>query len=268
MSIGIIGHGFVGKAVESGFERYNEIIVVDPVESELTIYDLIFDHMPKFIFICVPTPMSATGECNTRIAKTVINELDVAVNKCGYNPLIVIKSTVPPDFLRSLPTSISIISNPEFLTQNNWKEDFVNPFMQLYGGDQIETNRLANLYRLKSTVKKCKEVHTDMVTASLIKYTLNSFLATKVTFMNHMHDILAASDTDTSYEEFAAIIANDDRVGSTHLQVPGPDGKRGYGGACFPKDTSALLLYCKSLVIDFDLLAASIADNEKFRNEE
>ena len=85
---------------------------------------------------------------------------------------------------------------------------------------------------------------TDMVTASMVKYCINSFLATKVTFMNEMYDVLRNA-RGTDWKTFSEIISNDPRIGKTHMKVPGNDGQRGYAGSCFPKDTNALAWFAR-----------------------
>ena len=80
---------------------------------------------------------------------------------------------------------------------------------------------------------------TDINTASFIKYTMNSFYATKVTFMNSMYDV--AKKMNVNYEEATQILSKHPWMGSNHFKVPGPDGKRGFGGPCLPKDTECLV---------------------------
>ena len=108
---------------------------------------------------------------------------------------------------------------------------------------------------------------TDIVTASMVKYCINSFLATKVTFMNEMYDVLKAAN-GTDWKTFTKIISTDKRIGGTHLKVPGNDGQRGYAGSCFPKDTSALAWYAKEILnTPFTQLETSIEINNRLRTK-
>jgi UDPglucose 6-dehydrogenase len=108
---------------------------------------------------------------------------------------------------------------------------------------------------------------TDIVTASMVKYCINSFLATKVTFMNEMYDVLKAA-RGTDWNTFSKIIQTDPRMGKTHMQVPGHDGQRGYAGSCFPKDTNALAWFAREILnTPFTQLETSIAINDKFRTK-
>ena len=92
---------------------------------------------------------------------------------------------------------IRIVYNPEFLTEKNYINDFVNPPMHVFGGVNADTDAVEKLYKEHSDCKECPVYKTDMVTASMVKYCINSFLATKVTFMNEMYDVLkAAKGTD------------------------------------------------------------------------
>ena len=84
----------------------------------------------------------------------------------------------------------------------------------------------------------------DSKSASLIKYTINSFLASKVIF-NQIKDVFNSSSIEIDWDYFIDCISNDTRIGNSHMMVPGPDGKNGFGGACFPKDLSALINYAE-----------------------
>ena len=104
-----------------------------------------------------------------------------------------------------------------------------------------------------------------MVTASMVKYCINSFLATKVTFMNEMYDVLKAAK-GTDWPTFTKIITNDPRIGNTHMKVPGNDGQRGYAGSCFPKDTNALAWFAREILnTPFTQLETSIKINDTLR---
>jgi UDPglucose 6-dehydrogenase len=99
--------------------------------------------------------------------------------------------------------------------------------------------------------------------AAIIKYATNSFLAMKVSFFNHIYDICEASGHD--FDIVRHLICQDNRIGTSHSMVPGPDRERGWGGHCFPKDTSAFIHYINSLDQKFDLLETVIEYNKKVK---
>ena len=124
---------------------------------------------------------------------------------------------------------------------------------------------MEKLYNEHSDCNECPVYKTDLVTASMVKYCINSFLATKVTFMNEMYDVLKAAK-GADWNTFSKIIQTDPRIGNTHMKVPGNDGQRGYAGSCFPKDTAALAWFAKEILnTPFTQLETSIAINEKLR---
>ena len=262
MKLGIVGHGFVGSAVDQGFTRDCKKFIVDPKRNRNSIEDLIeFD--PEAIFVAVPTPQSATGEADVSILTDVLAQLN-----CGRNYIVIIKSTVPAyrltEFQNSYP-ELRIVYNPEFLTEKGYIEDFRNPAMHVFGGERPNTDRVEVLYKNHSVCTECPVYHTDLVTASLVKYTINSFLATKVTFFNELYDVFVRAGAK-DFKQFTDIIATDPRIGTTHMRVPGNDGQRGYAGSCFPKDTAALAYYARAILdAPFTQLETSIAINELLR---
>lgn len=252
IKIGIIGHGFVGKAVEYGFtHRDVEKYIIDP-KCGTTI-----DNLPQdcdLAFVCVPTPMND----NAATLKAVVSELH---NRFAYGRcLIVIKSTVTPDVIGNFAYS-GVVYNPEFLAEKSAMHDFVNPQFHVFGGDANDTKYLEAVYNTYSLCNPCHTFHVSHIDASFIKYGINTFLATKVTFFNQLFDVV----NDVERANFASIIAaigSDERIGSSHTKVPGFDGKRGFGGACFPKDCAALFDYDNRLT----LLGESIRINNDYRS--
>ena len=109
--------------------------------------------------------------------------------------------------------------------------------------------------------------HTDLISASLIKYSINTFLSTKVIFFNELFNVFNKSGTKDTWENFINIMSNDKRIGNSHMQVPGPDGKFGYGGACFPKDSNAFYSYSELIKEPLKLLNKSISINNQIRRK-
>ena len=263
MKLGIVGHGFVGTAVNHGFTRDVQKFIVDPKHNSTNTIEDLIAFKPDATFVAVPTPQLESGECNTAILEDVMQQL----NKCK-GLLVIVKSTVPAYKLEQIKeqcVDLRIVYNPEFLTEKNYIEDFRNPPMHVFGGVNADTDAVEKLYKEHSECAECPVYKTDLVTASMVKYCINSFLATKVTFMNEMYDVLKAA-RGTDWKTFMKIISTDKRIGNTHLKVPGNDGQRGYAGSCFPKDTSALAWYAKEILnTPFTQLETSIAINEKLR---
>lgn len=266
-NIGIIGHGFVGRAVEFGFDTSDTAIrIVDPKYSVST-KDLFEDDNfdPEIIFICVPTPMGSDGSIDASILLSVCEELRDYGNGC----IAVIKSTVTPDKLREcINVYENLVYSPEFLREATAEDDFVNPDMHVFGCDKFEpASAVVELYNNYSKCKPCPYFLVKPEVASLIKYTINSFLATKVTFFNELYDIFYQMGLADDYESLTEILSFDPRMGSSHMQVPGPDGRRGFGGACFSKDTAAFLKFSKLAAADFMLLDNAIKINSHYRSQ-
>ena len=263
MKLGIVGHGFVGSAVNQGFTKNVNKYIVDPKYYSSNTIESLIEFKPNATFVAVPTPQLETGECNTDILEEVLKKLN---NFKGH--LVIVKSTVPAYKLQALKeqcVDIRIVYNPEFLTEKNHIEDFKNPAMHVFGGSLKDTEEVEKLYNEHSICNPCPVYKTDMVTASMVKYCINSFLATKVTFMNEMYDVLKAA-RGTDWQTFTKIIAHDPRMGNTHLKVPGNDGQRGYAGSCFPKDTNALAWFAREILnIPFTQLETSIKINDTLR---
>jgi len=246
----IIGHGFVGKAVDYGFSHQDIVKeIVDPkYGTDITGIDISsFD----FIFVCVPTPMGDSGSVNASIVGKVLQRL-----KQVKTTPIIIKSTIPPDIIMVWKDRKNVIYNPEFLTERSANEQFIDPQFHILGGDREYTHKVEQLFEKYSLCNPCPILHMTAEEASFVKYTINSFLATKVTFFNQLYD--AVGDTNANFATIIKAVGMDSRIGSSHTRVPGFDGKQGYGGACFPKDVSAFINYNKQLTL---LKEVSIINN-------
>jgi len=265
MKLGIVGHGFVGTAVDHGFTRDIQKFIVDPKHNSTNTIEDLIKFKPDATFVAVPTPQSESGECNTEILEGVMQQLNTSKGL-----LVIVKSTVPAYKLQKIQEeciNIRIVYNPEFLTEKNYIDDFVNPAMHVFGGMNKDTDAVEKLYLEHSDCKECPVYKTDLITASMVKYCINSFLATKVTFMNEMYDVLKAA-RGADWNTFTNIIANDPRIGISHMKVPGNDGQRGYAGSCFPKDTAALAWFAREILnTQFTQLETSIKINDKLRQK-
>jgi UDPglucose 6-dehydrogenase len=261
MKLGIIGKGFVGSAVANGFDKDCEQVIVDPWYNNNTL-DEVLDC--KLVFVCVPTPVAEDGSCDTTIAKDVLTEL----NRLQYKGVVVIKSTIIPDYLQEFKKeyALKIVYNPEFLTEANADDDFKNPPFQVFGGKWRDCEIVEKAYLRHSSVRIVPTFKVDLTTASLLKYTINSWLATKVTFFNELKELHELGSSMVSWEQFTDMLSRDERVGNSHMQVPGPDGEPGFGGHCLPKDTEALLNYANKKNIKMSVLRKAVQTNKKIRD--
>jgi len=248
MKIGIVGQGYVGTAVKDVFQKHYDIETYDineSLSSTKTIKDLV--KLVDLIFVCVPTPMNPDGSCNTFSVKKVISQIDNVRNKrCS---IVAIKSTVSPGTTESLNKkckSIKVVFNPEFLTEANFIDDFKNQNRIIIGGPRPASTKLRQVYSL--AFPEVPIIKTGSTTAEMVKYMTNSFLATKVSFANEMKMICDKMNID--YDKVVEYSTYDDRLGKSHWAVPGPDGKLGFGGSCFPKDINALI----HLGLELDML--------------
>ena len=261
LKIGIIGHGFVGKATDQGFNIDVEKFLVDPKLK--TNIDQLAKFDPSFIFICVPTPMSDDGTQDSSIIENVVKELN---HKCA-NAIKIVKSTVLPSILEKLVIyDKKIIYNPEFLREKHANEDFINSKMLIFGGDKKISQKVSEIYLNNSKCKTTEHIFTDLKSASLIKYSINTFLASKVIFFNEIFALYEKLDVDDSWKDVISIIAKDPRIGASHMDVPGHDGKMGFGGACFPKDSLAIVKYADGVKKNLSVLKTTIKTNNKIRS--
>jgi len=246
MKITLIGFGFVGKAVHNVLSKHVEVKIVDPAYNE----NLIEDDSDGYI-VCVPTPSSNNGSCDTTIVKDVITY-------CPTNKPILIKSTISLEKWRDLNTQgKSLNFSPEFLVAATAMEDFENQEHVLLGGPD---------YSFWSTVFfMFKTIEASIEELIMTKYARNCFLATKVSFFNDLHKL--CNKTDIDYDKVALLTSMDNRIGSSHMQVPGPDGEFGFGGACFPKDTKALVATGKHFDIKMPVMNNVIKANDVVRKK-
>lgn len=264
--IGIIGQGFVGNAVYQKFKDYFEVLTydIDGSKCNSTFNEVVYNC--RHIFLCLPTPMQESGQCDTSIVLDVIKKIYYRNTKDFK--VIILKSTVPPGFTKTYnlvySSNTTIVFNPEFLTAVNAVSDFANQKWAIFGGEEEFCDEVAALY--KSAFADIDVIITKSDTAEMGKYVINTFLATKVAFANEMYEFCTLMDID--YNQVINCVTMDERVGTSHWQVPGPDGYRGFGGACFPKDINALIYefqkhYRKPLIL------SSVWDkNLKIRSDE
>ena len=256
--VGIIGNGFVGEAISFAFSSVSDLYVYDtnPLKS---LDDLQSVHACDFVFICVPTPMFQDG---SQDLSYVENTFEKATSK----PIYILKSTVLPGTTEKFSKKYSnfkIIFSPEFLTERTAKLDMLTQSRIILGGDLSLTEKAKSLFNQRFKINNI--IQTDSKTAELTKYMNNTFFATKVSIMNEFK--LLCDKIGANWEDALKGFVSDGRIGDSHLNVPGHDGKLGYGGTCFPKDVNALLTFSKKHDIELNTIKGGWNTNLKVRHE-
>ena len=252
MKLTLLGYGFVGKAVYNVLKDHHDITIVDPEYNDNKIEDQ--GNSDGYI-ICLPTPEGKNGECDMSIIFEMLNRIPIATISPSN---ILIKSTMSMEGWREIEQTynhLNICFSPEFLTAANANEDFKKQTEMFFGG--------GDEYFWVDVFNPCKKftaIFSSIPELILMKYIRNSFLATKVAFFNEIYDL--CSKMNLQYDEVSYLVGMDKRIGYSHMKVPGPDG-RGFGGACFPKDTKALYNSAKLKDHSLDILHAVITSNEK-----
>jgi UDPglucose 6-dehydrogenase len=209
----------------------------------------------EFVFLCVPTPQGRDGAADLRFVEQAADQIATHLRP---GAVVVTKSTVPVGSAGVVVAALgrpdtAVVSNPEFLREGNAVHDWFHPDRIVIGSEDREAGRrLAALYEpLGAPV-----LVTDPVSAETVKYACNAFLAAKVSFVNAIANLCEAVGADSV--DVIQGMSYDRRIGADHL-APGP----GWGGSCFPKDTSALIRIAEDHGYDFALLKEVVNANER-----
>lgn len=250
----VAGYGFVGHAVFNSFSQTHDVRVVDPRYNQNTISDTNSDG----VIVCVSTPSLENGECDISNVLSVLSEVDCSTP-------VLIKSTVSLEGWNTIRQQFpehDITFSPEFLRASTADIDFAKQTYTILGGkgsgslefwDDVFAEHFGDIEILACTPEE----------SILIKYAENSFLAVKVGFFNHLYDL--SKHMGVNFETVRHHLTRDDRILPDHSYVPGPDNQRGWGGHCFPKDTSAILKTCEQFGYDFSILNAAVKYNRRVR---
>ena len=263
--IGLIGFGTIGRAIHHGFQHTTDFRIYDknPKISENTLEEVCKES--DYVFIGVPTPMNIdTGIQDTSIIESVIDECSRISNK----PIYIIKSTLVPGTTKQLQDKypeIHLVFNPEFLTERSYKLDFINASRIIISGNIKDTTKVKELYRMRFPEGSVPIYLTDTTTAETVKCLANCFLASKVAICNEYYQICEALHID--YNEVINLILADGRIGRSHTDVPGHDGKLGFGGLCFCKDLNATINKAKELGVKPTIMEAVWKKNLELRPE-
>ena len=268
MIIGVIGNGFVGKATTQLRCKDIELLAYDinPEACEPTGLKLEDMNKCEIIFVSVPTPMSKDGSCHLNIVESVLKNLE----SINYKGCIILRSTVPAGTCDNL----GVYFMPEFLTEKNYVDDFINNKDWVFGligneHDEQFKETVFKLFTIAFENDRIKYNNLHFLTnkeAEMVKMFKNCFLATKVSFCNEIYQFCLINEIE--YENVRKIACNDDRILHSHTKVPGHDGKRGFGGTCFPKDSCSLRHEMKKKHMKPYIMDAIITRNESIDRPE
>jgi len=254
MHIGTIGLGVVGSANRAGFEQLGHDVSVHDIKLDTSIQSI---ADTECVFVCVPTPSKPSGECNTDIVESVIVELD----QIDYTGVIAIRSTTVPGFTQSMIdkyTQRQICFVPEFVRERCAENDFTNEHEMLAVG--TKDNYVYDLIVRAHGHYPKNTIQLSPTEAEILKYYLNLYAATRVTFANVFYEIAQHLDCDYKRIKDAYILTG--RAGDMYLDVNKE--LRGYGGMCLPKDTKAIICLIERMGLDIDFFKTVESNNNKF----
>lgn len=271
MKLSIIGLGFVGSAIQNSVLQKGFI-----VDQTLFIYDKYKQGGigslqqcidSDLLFLCLPTPFDPL---TNQYDKGSIMECSEQLSFLGYKGVIVLKSTVEPettDHLSTLFPTLQFVHNPEFLTARTANEDFHNQTHIVLGKPtSLSPKVYLPLVQFYSThypnaqISMCSSVESESM-----KIFCNTFYSIKVQFFTELHQLCQKNGTD--YNVIRNLMLSNKWIHPMHTVIPGPDGQLSYGGACFPKDSNALLEYMKKMNSPHSLLEASIKERNEMRKD-
>jgi UDPglucose 6-dehydrogenase len=295
VDIAVIGTGYVGLVTGAGLADFgNEVVCVDVdvakidalKEGRIPIYEPGLDKIvsrnvsegrlhfttdlgeaignARAIFIAVGTPPKADGSADLRFVEEVARTIAKYMNG---PKLVITKSTVPIGTGRMIERIIeesgnghkaSIVSNPEFLREGSAIEDFMRPDRVVIGASDSEAIELMREIYAPLHSLEIPFVVTNVESSELIKYAANGFLATKISFINECAVLCEKIGADV--QDVARGIGLDSRIGPKFLQA-GP----GFGGSCFPKDTSALADIARRHDYNFQLIETVLKVNDDIK---
>ena len=254
MKIGVIGRGFVGGAITTGFETQGHEILVHDTKLNTKIENVL---EAPLLYVCVPTPSSEDGSCNTDIVESVLGEL----SELNYEGYVCVKSTVVPgttERFRQLFNNLKISFVPEFLREKTAVEDFLyNNNVLVIGSEYDEA---IDLVKESHGVLPTHTITMTPTEAELTKYFSNTYKAMRVTFANAFYNLCQSmgSNYDKVRDGFLFHAINDGQYLKVNKQFGG------FGGTCLPKDSKALAKLVDELGLPMDIFRVIVSDNEKF----
>jgi len=289
MKIGMIGMGFVGGTTAKVLSKAHEILPYDKYKkpyNEKQNIEQLAKHS-EIVFICVPTPMKPSGEIDYNPMHDSLQLLESAAKEINRNPeeiLVTVRSTAvsgtTDSFAKQYPFKFAF--NPEFLREKHALEDMQNTDRIVLGVEDKESEqKLRQVYQ--PMFPNAKYIVVNRKTAEMIKYAANVTLAGQIAIANELYRICRAIGID--YNTVKETIQLDSRIGR-NMDVPGPDGKLGFGGKCLPKDLNALIYLAREHQVrpylleeiwrlnldvrkehDWENIAGAVSENKNFQKE-
>ena len=255
MDIGVIGLGIVGKAICFGFSKLGHGIKIHDIKLDTTL-DQLMDT--DIIYVCVPTPSTEEGQCNTSIVKKVVADIDDK----GYTGIVAIKSTVEPGTTAELQkkyANLSLCFVPEFLRERCAIADFTENHDVCIVGTEHEYvfNKISESHG--KYPKKFFQCSTTE--AELCKYFSNAYNATLITFANSFYELCEAHGVE--YGNVKDICVNRDHINDAYVDVS--SNFRAFGGTCLPKDLRAISHIVKEKGIDVGFFDCILRENSKYK---
>jgi UDPglucose 6-dehydrogenase len=290
VTVGQVGYGFIGNAVVELFRPHCTVMVYDkagyvgkelrPNTTQCVSLDPIVQQA-EVIFVAVPTPMKPGGECHTTILEGALQDIQnraVALGRDLASFVVVIKSTVPPGFTNRMRDRLALrlLFSPEFLTEKNAVEDFRTVNRVILGGDRLDAEVVFKYFegvwpqRMRGVYVDHPDgivdiLQCDPTVAEMVKLSANAHLAIRVLVSNEI--ALICEKLGIPYGDVKGLSQFDHRIGLSHMDVPGPDGKRGVGGHCFPKDLSSIAYIANQLGTGQKIFSAAIERNLELRKD-
>ncbi len=255
--IGVIGLGYVGTPIKEWFKSEgHEVFAYDKFKGIGSVEEI---NKADIIFVAVPTPFHEDGRGydDSAVKESLENIED--------GKTIVIKSTILPGSARKFQEAHpkkTILFNPEFLRAKTAGENYLHPDVQIVGYASEKGKEMAQEI-LKLLPKAKFQNVTTSTEAEILKYWVNSYLATRVIFANEMYDLCEALG-DANYDTVKNCLIHDPRIGNSHWDILA-DGYRGFGGACLPKDVQALLQKAEELGVRLDVIKQAHEANKRYR---
>lgn len=267
--IGIVGNGAVGSALAAAYTSKGCEVLVHDIVSERSTHDLDSVLATDFVMVCLPTPRKPyNGEADT----SFINQFLTQTAVIRRNANLVLRSTVPVGFTRGAAAYYglpNLVHSPEFLTMRTAVEDATNPVRWAIGSPNVLdwddryslACKLSDFY--EDVHSNALPTHCSSDESETIKLFQNAFSAVKVSVFNEFREFCDKRNLD--WNDIRTALLDGGWINPMHTQVPGPDGKYGYGGACLPKDISNLVMCMHEAGVIPTMLQASIERNKRDR---
>ena len=266
MNIGICGLGFVGNAIyqfmnDSSLLHHHNVFVYDKYKAINNLDALLYCDI---IYICLPTLFDADlGSYNMN----EINNTIYLLSEEKYNGIILLKSTVLPTYCEDINMQyplLKIIHNPEFLSAKTAIQDFKEQTHIILGYTIYSKPCIPFIESFYKSLFPQSIISINNSTVSaLTKLACNSFYATKVQYFTELY--LLCERINVDFNDVKVLMLGNEWINPMHTSIPGPDGQVSFGGACLPKDISALNQYMADLGIDNAVIDSTIKERNKMR---